>query len=107
MTQLSLNWDAAEAERQKNIGRDVAAAAKESLLSYARELAVRIGRRQPVVTADDVQLALECEGVSVFALGNSAGSLFAGKKWEPVGWTKSKRVHSHGNRLREWRLKDA
>jgi hypothetical protein len=46
------------------------------------------------------------KGVSVFALGNAAGSLFKGKQWQWTGrYRKSERVHAHSNPLKVWRLK--
>lgn len=102
--QSSFDFEAGQAAKAK--GMDEAAAAKASLLAHARELAVKIGQRQPTVTADDVALALECEGISVFALGSAAGSLFKGGKFEWTGeFVKSARIHAHSNLLRQWRLR--
>lgn len=103
MEQSSFDFQAAE--RAREIGMAEAFESKRALVEYARGLAFKIAERQMVVTMDDVQYALECEGISVFALGNSAGGLFERSKWEAVGFVKSARVHSHGNRLTQWRRK--
>ena len=90
----------------KDEGMARAAAGRASLLAYARGLAVEIAMARPdrCVTADDVQAALAERGVSVHALGNAAGALFAGGAWEWTGrWVKSRRAHAHHNPLRVWR----
>lgn len=103
--QNSFDFDAAE--RARDIGIAEAYESKKELVEYARKLAVRIAERtQSPISMDDVQYALECEGISVFALGNSAGGLFERKKWKPVGRVRSAREHSHGNWLTTWKLKN-
>ena len=100
-------WDSAAAETAKRAGMDMAADNKKRLLEYARSIAKDLARGGRAISADDVQRELEKRGISVHALGNAAGSLFAGKQWIAVGRVKSKRVHSHGNWLTEWKLRDA
>lgn len=104
---MQTTFDFEAAQRAKEIGMAEAFESKRALVEYARKIAVKIAERQTVVSMDDVQYALECEGISVFALGNSAGGLFERKKWEAVGRVKSARVHSHGNWLTQWKLRDA
>lgn len=99
-------FDAAASEAGKDAGMSLAANNRRELLEHARRVAVRIALSRPdrCVSADDVQRALHESGVSVFALGNAAGSLFAGKAWEWTGrWLKSERKHAHSNPLRVWR----
>lgn len=94
-------------EQLKQAGMERAAQSKESLLRYAQDLAVRIaeGRPDRCVTADDVQAALRAEGISQHALGNAAGSLFRGKRWQWTGRrVKSVRDVAHANELKVWRL---
>lgn len=103
MLQSSFDFEAAELA--KIAGMDRAAENKKALLEYARGIARELARGGNVISADDVQLALEKRDISVHALGNAAGSLFKGKEWIAVGRVKSKRVHAHANWLTTWRLK--
>lgn len=86
-------------------GKQRAAKRNDNLLELARSIAVEIAERQGTVTADDVQLKLHERGYSIRSLGNAAGSLFAGKRWEWTGERiQSRRAHAHGNELKVWRL---
>jgi hypothetical protein len=99
-------WDAGAGEAAREAGMALAANRRRDLLHYARQLAVWIAWRRPdrEVTADDVQRELSRQGVSVRALGNAAGSLFAGRCWRWTGkFVKSERAHAHRNLLRVWR----
>lgn len=99
-------FDYADGERRKEEGMGLAASSKQELLDFARCLAVEIALSRPdrTCTADDVQLALHARGISIFSLGNAAGSLFRGKHWEfTQRWIKSERTHSHRNDIRIWR----
>lgn len=99
-------FDAAASDAAKRAGMLQAAERKEALLAFARRLAVEIALSRPSreVTADDVQAALVSRGISERALGNAAGSLFAGDAWRWTGrWEMSRRVHAHRNPLRVWR----
>lgn len=98
-------FDAIAAEEAKQSGMKQAAENKPALLKYARRLAEEEAARLGDITMDDVARALQDKGISIFALGNTAGSVFRGKQWECVGTRKSIRIHSHGNLLRVWRLK--
>lgn len=99
-------WSSEAAEAARLEGMDIAAANKASLLEHARKVAEAIGRRKAAVSADDVAEALECEGISIFALGNAMGSCFRGGKWQWTGrFVKSRRTHAKGNLLRVWTLK--
>jgi hypothetical protein len=96
-------FDAMAAADAAEVGMQQAADHKESLLKFAKKVACEIGRRQGIVTADDVQRELvEKHKISDRALGNAAGSLFKGP-WRFTGQTvKSVRVSSHGRLLRVW-----
>lgn len=99
-------FDFAASEAAKQQGMDLAAGNRKELLAFARRLAVEIALSRPSreVNADDVQRALHERGCSIHALGNAAGSLFAGKAWEWTGrYVKSERVHAHSNNLKCWR----
>lgn len=98
-------FDLAAGNEAKDAGMQQAAENKKSLLAHARKLAVKVAEQKGEISADDVAQALHDEGISVFALGNAMGSLFKGGQFEWTGrFTKSERVHSHGNLLRIWRL---
>lgn len=99
-------FDAAESEAAARAGMAQAAENRRSLLAFARGLAVELALADPEreTNADEVQQALAERGISVFALGSAAGSLFTGGDWQWTGkFTKSKRVHAHANLLRTWR----
>jgi hypothetical protein len=94
-----------EGERRKREGMARAAMSKETLLGYARELAVDLAKENGgLCHADLVAEALAKEGRE--PLGNAAGSLFVGHVWEFTGQrVKSQRAHAHANELKVWRLR--
>lgn len=98
-------FDAALANEAAERGIAQAAEHKRSLLKFARQVAIGLGKQKVFVTADDVQRELaEIHNISDRALGNAAGSLFRGGNWVWTGETaKSIRVHSHGRLLRVWK----
>lgn len=59
------------------------------------------------ITADDVQDRMEELGYVPGDLGNAAGSVFSGGRWERVGYTKSRRASRHAGVIGVWRLKSA
>lgn len=98
-------FDPAAGEAGKLDGMARAAGSRPSLLAFARGLAVGIALSRPdrTCTADDVQRALAERGVSLFALGNSAGALFVGGDWRWTGGrVKSERRHAHANEIKVW-----
>lgn len=94
-----------EGERLKREGMERAAMSKDTLLGYARGLAVDLARENGgLCHADMVAEALAKEGRP--PLGNAAGSLFLGHVWEFTGQrVKSQRAHAHANELKVWRLR--
>jgi hypothetical protein len=101
-------FDLIESLEAKQAGIDQAEKGKKRLLAFARKLAREVVDEKGTVTADDVQLRLHETGISIKALGNSAGALFKGEEWEWTGQrVKSERVHAHANELKVWRLKRA
>lgn len=83
-----------------------AALPKKDLLELAQDIAVELAKTRGTISADDVQFELHRRGISIKALGNSAGSLFIGDKWQWTGdRVKSKRTHAHGNEIKTWRLR--
>lgn len=89
-------------------GKQRAAANRGELLLAARRYAVEEARRKGEITADDVQerMAREIDGYQSWQLGNAAGSIFAGDRWQWTGrFRKSQRKGSNANPLRVWRLK--
>ena len=98
-------FDLAASEHAKTVGVAVAADGKKSLLEYARRVAETLPAAREGITADDVVAQLVAEGVDMHALGNSAGALFAGKRWQWTGERrKSRREQAHANELKVWRL---
>ena len=105
MTNLTL-FDLPAAEAAKDAGLNAATASRLELLAEARRIAVEIAmsRADRCVTADDVQRELLARNMG--HLGNSAGSLFRGGRFEQTGeWRKSERVSNHSHRNPVWRLK--
>jgi single-stranded DNA-specific DHH superfamily exonuclease len=102
MTQLT--FDAAEAERQKEIWMKQTALSRKDILAIARFEAQEIARYKREVSADDVFAALRNRGFHPEDLGNAAGSIFA-HGFEPVRRIKSKRVSNHSRWIFVWRLK--
>ena len=99
----TFNFDYVEAEKSKGLCR--ASHSRKEVLTFARTMAEVIARRNGTVTIDDVQRELEANNLSSEDLGNAAGAIWKGKKWEMVGWKKSGRVSSHCRRVMIWRLK--
>lgn len=99
-------WDAKAAREAAEDGMQTAAEHKASLLKHARKVAREVAIRKGEISMDDVARELQGQGVSIFALGNAAGSVFRGDEWEFCNrMVKSERAHSHGNLLRVWRLR--
>ena len=91
-----------EGEELRDEGMGLAAGNRAETLQIARKIARYIGRRQRLVSADDVQRIMIAHGLG--HLGNAAGSLFRGDEWEFTGqWTKSERVSNHARQNRIWR----
>lgn len=102
--QLSI-FDAIESQRHRDDGMALAADNRAALLHEAREIAKDLAKYGREISADDVQAELVKRGYGVKALGNAAGSLFAGRDWQWTGRrVKSKRIHAHANELKTWRL---
>ena len=98
-------FDAIAANQAAESGIDRAARNNASVLDLAKRKAIEIGRKQGIVTADDVQQALVDAGLSEHDLGNAAGSVFRNKSiWQYTGETvKSERVSRHGALIRKWK----
>ena len=92
----------------RDAGKQLASAKRAYVLSYARTLAIAIakGRADRCVTADDVYRQLAILGHDGNLLGNAAGSLFRGDRWEFTGQRKqSVRISNHARWIMVWRLK--
>lgn len=99
-------FDAMASRRLKERGMELAAAAKQPLLTLARIGAAEIARRRDsrCVTADDVQQFLVDEGLDEGSLGNAAGSVFKDRTvWKFEGYEKSKRELAHARVIAVWR----
>jgi len=89
-------------------GMLLASSKRAYILSYARVLAVTIAKNKPDkrVTADDVYRQLGLLGLDWNILGNAAGSLFRGDRWEFTGERKkSVRISNHARWIMVWKLK--
>jgi hypothetical protein len=80
-------FDSAEAERRKEAGMAMAAAANAQLL------------------ADDVALEMHRLGLDYQSLGNAAGSVFRGRFEWTGNVVASDRVSTHGRMIKVWRIK--
>ena len=70
-------------------------------LTKAREIAIKIAKKQGQVTADDVRAKLEIPskiGVNVM------GSVFVSKLFKDVGYTRSKRKEARGRLIKVYKL---
>jgi hypothetical protein len=105
MSNLPL-FDRQASEAAKDAGMALAAGNKQSLLEYAQELAVELARSNGEVTADDVveQMHLR-RGIEPGSLGNASGSIFKTGQFMIVGYSRARRVKSHGRVIARWRLK--
>ena len=89
----------------KEAGMQLAASHKSDLVDKVRYQLERIaaGRSDRTVTIDDAEPFLEARGEG---LGNAAGSVFKGDRWEFTGqFVPSRRVSNRGRYVRVWRLK--
>jgi len=91
-------------EALKKRGMELAAIKRHDALKRARVIAERLALIQTTVSADDVIEALEAEGTPASDLGNAAGSIFKGRKWDFWGWQKSRRRSNHARIIMKWRL---
>lgn len=103
-------FDHVEAQARKTRGMSLAAEKRNPLLGRVQAVAVEVARRKGCITADDVtfeMLRLDPH-YRPEALGNAAGSIFKGKRWQWTGEVlPAIRVESHGRLLRVWRLRAA
>lgn len=104
---MDSDFDLALGEALKAEGIARAAQAKHDLLALGRLYCERAARSRPdrTATADDAARGFKAAGLPADALGNAAGSLFRGKRWEFTGqWRPSRRISNHGHQNRVWRL---
>ncbi len=90
-------FDARQAERLAERGKNLAADSRPELVALAKSIAHSLP--QPV-SMDDVAREMLAMGLEPSALGNAAGCLFRG--WKAVGFIKSERVSTHGRMIRTW-----
>lgn len=101
-----LQFDLIKAETGKRKGMELAAEHRAHALMRARQIGLELGREYTNVHADMVMRRLIAEGIHPSQLGNAAGSIFKGLKWEFTGdWYKSRRISNHCRWIRIWRLK--
>lgn len=97
-------FDRAESQRRKDVGMERAEHynyTTEDWLRDARAVACKIAERKGTVTSDDVQAVFPlADGVHQ----NAIGSIFKGKAWECVGFTKTSKVSGHRRTIMIWKL---
>lgn len=101
-------FEAAEAAAAKERGMLIAATNRAEILEMAQIFAIEIAehRADRLADADAVYERLGRSGQDVALLGNAAGSIFRGPKWEFSGQRrKSARVTNHARWIMVWRLK--
>jgi hypothetical protein len=101
-------FDLTDGMKLRDAGMLLASSKRAYILSYARVLAVTIAKNNPdrCVTADDVYRQLALLGHDGKLLGNAAGSLFRGDRWEFTGKRKkSVRISNHARWIMVWKLK--
>lgn len=106
MNQLPL-FDARKSRALKARGMAKAAAHHNELLEIARDVAEAIARSgDGTATMDQVAMYLITMDYNPADLGNAAGSVFKGSRWEFTGQrVKSTKVSSHAREIKIWRLK--
>jgi len=103
------HFDLDQGRKLRDAAKLLAATKRAYVMSYARMLAVTIAKSRPdrCVTADDVYRQLALLGHDLTLLGNAAGSLFRGDRWEFTGERKqSVRISNHARWIMVWKLKD-
>jgi hypothetical protein len=97
-------FDAAESQRRKEIGCELAAAARKQKLQVAQEIANELAKQHGSVHMDMVAAEMLSRGCDPNELGNAAGTIFKGKQWMWTGeFVASHRVSRHSGLLRVWR----
>ena len=99
-------FDLSLGRAQREAGMRLASTHRGAVLHAARAIAVRVaqGRADRCVTADDVYRHLGAGDKQ--RLGNAAGSLFRGGRWEFTGhWKHSRRITNHARDIKIWRLR--
>jgi hypothetical protein len=71
----------------------------------AQLVAEMLGMAGDLVTADDVRAEFQKHYQRPLKVGNALGRLFLNRKWELMGFVRSKRAESHSRMIRTWRLK--
>lgn len=102
MTQSTLEFHPAKADFAREHGMTLATSNRAELLAKAREVALWLGRNSTPVTVDDVFKGLAVYGHKPEELGNASGSIFLGREWRCVGFTRSIRVSNHSRTVRMW-----
>lgn len=100
-----MNLDLFAGLELRDAGMRLAESSKHDLVEKVRYQLERIalGRADRTVTIDDAAAFLEAMGEG---LGNAAGSVFKGERWEFTGqFVPSRRITNRGRYVRVWRLK--
>lgn len=106
MNQLPL-FDGKKSRSLKRRGMASAAAHHNELLEIARDVAEAIARSgDGTVTMDQVAMQLISMDYNPAELGNAAGSVFRGNRWEFTGErVKSTKVSAHAREIKVWKRK--
>lgn len=92
-------------EQLKLAGIEKAAAKHGPDMVRAQLVAQMLGMDGSLVTADAVRDEFQKHYARPLKVGNALGRLFLDRKWELIGFIRSKRPESHSRMIRTWRLK--
>ena len=82
-------------------GLEASAAAHESELRRAQDMAFKLAALMGEVTIDDVR-----EAIPNLVPGNYLGSVFKGPHWICTGFNQARHKGSHARIVRKWKLRD-
>lgn len=95
-------WRASE-ERARDQGRDLAAANSAEYVEVFRDIAYRLAQGGKAISIDDVREEAIRQSFDAPS-GNWMGSVFAGKDWRRVSFTKARHQGSHARMISMWVL---
>lgn len=99
------------ADSEKQLALDYLEDRNGTFVQTMRSVAKIKAQQNGEVTTDDLREWIEEYGIKKGlpepTSMNAMGTIFRGKEWVFVRFTKSRLVQGHGNLIRVWRLKDA
>lgn len=97
-----INLKKALKERDEGIAK--VAGKNGTFISTGRGIARLVYRRKGYVTMDQVRPILERRGLRP-THHNAYGAIFRSGEFKPIGYTVSKQVQGHGNKVLKWKVK--